>query len=86
LKKQVYILFFALSLGLFALESSAQKLQKVHFDFYGDAIDLPFDGATFVDFNDTLSDESIQTFYDRVSESNFDQVINSLKAYKQQYK
>ena len=86
MKKQVYILFFALSLGLFALESSAQKLQKVHFDFYGDVIDLPFDGATFVDFNDTLSDESIQTFYDRVSESNFDQVINSLKAYKQQYK
>ena len=54
------------------------KLQEVHFDFYGDAIDLPLDQATFVDFTDTLSDQTIQTFYDKVSNSHFDQVVKAL--------
>jgi hypothetical protein len=64
----------------------SQKLQKVHFDFYGDAIDMPFDRATFVDFTDTLSDQTIQAFYYKVSDSHFEEVVNSLVHYRQQYK
>lgn len=84
MKKQFYILFFGLSLVAFT--SFSQKLQRVHFDFYGDAIDLPFDQATFVDFTDTLSEQTIQGFYDNVTRSHFDEVVKSLVLYKQQYK
>jgi hypothetical protein len=73
-------------LCFFLSNISAQGLQKVHFDFYGDAIDLPLDQATFVDFTDTLSDQSILTFYDKVSNSHFDQVVKALIQYRQQYK
>jgi hypothetical protein len=83
LKKQFYILFLGLSLSLVTF---SQKLQKVHFDFYGDAIDMPFDRATFVDFTDTLSDQTIRAFYDKVSDSHFEEVVNSLVHYRQQYK
>jgi len=86
LKKHFYILFFGLSLSLISPRTFSQQLQKVHFDFYGDAIDLPFDRATFVDFTDTLSDQTIQAFYDKVSENHFQQVVDALISYKQQYK
>ena len=76
LKKQFYILFLGLSLA--SLTSFSQNLQKVHFDFYGDMIDLPFDQTTFVDFTDTLSNENIKRFYDKVNDSHFEQVVNSL--------
>ncbi len=86
MEKRVHILFLGICMCFVISNTSAQKLQRVHFDFYGDAIDLPFDLATFVDFTDTLSDQAIQTFYDKVSASHFEQVVNSLVLYRQQYK
>jgi len=86
LKKHFSILLFGANLSLASLSSFSQKLQKVHFDFYGDAIDLPFDLATFVDFTDTLSDQAIQAFYDKVSDSHFDQVVKALVLYRQEYR
>ena len=47
---------------------------------------MPFDRATFVDFTDTLSDQTIQAFYKKVSDSHFEEVVNSLVHYRQQYK
>ena len=86
MKKHFSILLFGVSLSLASLSSFSQKLQKVHFDFYGDAIDLPLDLATFVDFTDTLSDQAIQAFYDKVSDSHFDQVVKALVLYRQEYR
>jgi hypothetical protein len=64
----------------------SQGLQRTKFDFYGDAIDLPLDQATFVDFADTLSEQTIQAFYDKVTDSHFEQVVDALVSYRQQYK
>ena len=86
MEKRFHILFLGLCLCFFISNTSAQQLQEVHFDFYGDAIDLPLDQATFVDFTDTLSDQTIQTFYDKVSNSHFEQVVKALLLYRQQYK
>ena len=84
--KKCHILLLGLSLCFFISNSPAQKLQKAHFDFYGDVIDLPFDQATFVDFTDTLSDQAIQAFYNKVTDSHFEQVVDALVSYRQQYK
>ena len=64
----------------------SQKLQRISFDFYGDPIELPFDSASFVDFNDSLSDQSIQSFYEKISQAHFEPGINSLLRFKQQHK
>lgn len=61
----------------------SQDLQKVHFDFYGDPIDLPFNQSSFVNFTDSLSDQSIQAFYQKMTESHFESVIQSLLSFKE---
>ena len=66
--------------------ASSQDLQRVHFDFYGDPIDLPFDSATFVDYNDSLTEQSVQTFYEKIKNSHFEPVITSLLQARKQYK
>ncbi len=64
----------------------SQNLKKIRFDFYGDTIELPFDSASFVDFNDSLSDQSIQSFYENISKSHFEPVITSLLKFKEQHR
>ena len=86
MKLHPLILFLGFNLFATVQTGYSQSLHRVHFDFYGDAIDLPFDSATFVDFTDSLSDQTIQTFYDKVSAGHFEQVVSSLLQCRQQYK
>jgi hypothetical protein len=65
---------------------SSQSLQRACFDFYGDPIELPFDSSSFVDFTGTLSQQSIQSFYEKMEQSNFEPVVNSLLKARSQYK
>ncbi len=58
----------------------------IRFDFYGNAIELPFDGKSFTDFTEPLSEKAIQSFYDRISITNYQPVIQQLKAFKEQLK
>lgn len=59
---------------------------RIVFDFYGDSIDLPYDPASFVDYNTPLSEQSLQLFYQKISTGNFNGLVKKLQAYKEQYK
>lgn len=62
------------------------SLQRTRFDFFGDTIELPFDSSRFVDFNDSLSELSVLSFYQKMSESNFEPVVRALLQFKDQHK
>ncbi|HET6995587.1 MAG TPA: hypothetical protein VFI06_11430, partial [Chitinophagaceae bacterium] len=55
-------------------EAKSQSLQRVHFDFYGDTLQLPFESASFVDFTGPLSETAIQSFYEEANKSHFEPV------------
>jgi hypothetical protein len=67
------------------LSLKADGLDNVHFDFYGDTIELPGDFSHPINFV-SLSDEGIRDFYEKVSKADYQTVINSLSAYKEQHK
>jgi hypothetical protein len=68
------------------LPSSSQTVPALQFDFYGNSVSIQFDSTRFVDFTDPLSDESIHAFYDRLSATNYQPVVATLLAYKQEHK
>jgi len=86
MKKQATILVFCLALAFVAQGIRSQELQKVHFDFYGDPVDLPFDASSFVDFKDSLSDQSVNSFYEKMNQSHFEPVIKALLDFKDKNK
>jgi len=86
MKKQVSILVFCLALAFVAPGVHSQDLQKVHFDFYGDPVDLPFDASTFVDFKDSLNEQSVNNFYQEMEQNHFEPVIKALLEFKEKNK
>jgi hypothetical protein len=85
-KKRLTILFFWIVIISPGPAGYAQDLQKVHFDFCGDPVDLPFNEASFVNYNDSMSDESIQAFYEKMNKSHFEPVIQALLDFKEKNK
>lgn len=58
----------------------------IHFDFYGDIIEFPFDHSSVVDFPGPLSAQAIQSFYEAVNKTEYQPVINAILSYKEQRK
>ncbi len=58
----------------------------VHFDFYGDPFEFEFDKSSRIEFNEPLSEESIQKFYNQIISSNFEPIIKALISYKERNK
>lgn len=81
--RYVYISSLVLLLSLLPWVLTAQ--QKVSFDFYGDTIEFEAAGVSSVPFNDGLSGESINLFYQRISATEYKPVIDALLAYKQRH-
>lgn len=74
-------------LSAYPVVSFAQdKASTIHFDFYGDPVEFEFNENSRVEFNDALSAEAIQTFYKAILNSNYEPVIKTLLAYKEQHK
>ncbi len=87
LKIKTFILSLCLSAGLLPPASFSQsKAEPVRFDFYGEMIELPFDKCAFIDYNEPLSDQSIQSFYKNISAANYSPVIKVLLAVKDKLK
>jgi hypothetical protein len=87
LKIKYSILFLVLVLDFTPLVLPAQsKISDIRFDFYGDTISLQFDCDAFTDFPEALSEESIQSFNERISATIHQPVIKALLAYKELYK
>jgi hypothetical protein len=58
------------------------KAQVTRFDFYGDTIEIAIDPLTDITLNASLSESSIQAFYNTINTSNYQPILNSLVAYK----
>lgn len=82
--KRYYILFTffafcALSPPLF----SQNGLGKISFDFYGDPIEFQIDSSSLLPFNEVLSQQSVQSFYEKMLTTNYAPIITSLLQYKE---
>ncbi|RYG52201.1 MAG: hypothetical protein EOO01_07015 [Chitinophagaceae bacterium] len=53
------------------------------FDFYGDPVSFSFDTSEVENFTAPLTAAGINTFYQSISRSNYQQVVNALMAYKE---
>ncbi len=60
--------------------------QRASLDFYGDTIALPCEYLAVVDYTGPLSDESIREFYERISATDYQPVVEQLLAYKKKNK
>ena len=81
------ILSLVLVLGIHTKYSSAQsKIPTIRFDFYGDMIELPFVKSSLVNFPGPLSAPAIQSFYESISKTEYQPIVNALLSYKEQTK
>jgi hypothetical protein len=79
-----FLLFYCIILPI---ASFSQKTEPgISFDFYGDTIELSYNRSSFIDYTDSLSDESVKNFYARLAVSGYEPVIKALVDYKDQYK
>jgi len=62
------------------------NVRTIQFDFYGDPFEFKFDDSSFVDFTDPLSQNSLTTFYNSISQKNYQPVIDALVNYRKKYK
>jgi hypothetical protein len=68
------------------LSHSETKGINVEFDFFGSPVTFTYDLSSAADFSDPLSKESIQAFYNRFSQTNYQPVVMALLNHKEQYK
>jgi hypothetical protein len=87
LTRRFYILILWVAILLFSgLSSFSQNLKRIHFDFYGDAIELPFDSASFVEYTNPITEASVEDFYEKMNKSHFEPVVSRLLYYKNLYR
>ncbi len=55
------------------------------FDFYGDSIAFPCTNAEDVPYTDSLSEESITRFYEKISNTDYTPIVTALLAYKHRH-
>ena len=81
-------IFHAWGLSLLSLlfSFSGRNVQPIRFDFYGDTIELEVDDSFKAGFDRPLSVESINAFYYKLNEGNYQELVKKLLAYKEQYK
>ena len=69
--------------------SSAQAgngmIHKISFDFYGDSIIINNLNTELVTYTNNLSKDNIQFYYKQMSESGYQPILETLKAYKEQH-
>jgi hypothetical protein len=83
------IKFFILSLVVLSITPLVSLPQSnapnVRFDFYGNTIELRLDSSSFTDFKGPLSAQSIQSFYEKISSTDYEPIIKTLISYKEQH-
>lgn len=60
-------------------------VHKINFDFYGDSIVINNLNTELVTYNNKLSEEKIQDFYQQMSQSGYLPILETLKTYKDQH-
>lgn len=82
MKTRVAILFFVILTGYSAGIYAQDKLPVDDIAFYGDTIKFNFDKCTVVAFEDSLSVDNINTFYQNISATNYDSLVRDMIGYK----
>ena len=77
--KSSFTIVFLLFLSV--LTASGQN-SRLHFDFSGDTIDIPFSTSFNISFPQKITDEAIITFHEQLEKSQYTPLINGLLAYK----
>lgn len=74
-------------LVIFLLSISYGRLmaKNLSFEFYTGTFNFVLDPGSEVSFSDPLSSDAIQEFYNKLNQSNYQSVLNSLLAYKEKY-
>lgn len=86
MKMPAPILLFLLSLLLVTSASAQKPIPNIRFDFYGDTIELKYNYTPLVTVDSPLSDQSIKAFYKKINTTAYQEMIDSLKAYREEYK
>lgn len=85
LKLNVSILLtFFISISTLTLNGQSNPA-VVSIDFYGDTVEIPVSRSVCLPAYSPLSDTSVQSFYTRLNNGNYEPVINALLNYKNHY-
>lgn len=84
IKYPILSLVFVLSI-IQQTSRSQSNAPDIRFDFYGDTIEFRFDASSFVDFTDSLSEQSIRSFYEKITKADYEPLIQTLISYKEQH-
>ncbi|MES1214499.1 MAG: hypothetical protein ABUT20_03195 [Bacteroidota bacterium] len=78
-------LIFLTRIGLFHSFSQSDN-STIKFEFCDQAVEFRFDKSNFIDFNSPLSSDSIESFYNNLSRTNYRPIVDTITSYKQKYK
>lgn len=67
------------------VKAQQQNPPNLKFEFLGGIIEAPYDKTGFVDFTAPLSQESIQEFYEKLSSTAYQPIVQELKTFKTKY-
>jgi len=87
----VKIRYFILPLVFFACISTGNVYSQgnnsiIRVDFCDIPVEFKFDKSQFIDFTSALSDESIKSFYENLSATNYQPIIKAIVSYKEKHK
>ena len=86
MKTRYSILFLGLLISLLPKISTGQENNiPISFDFYGNPVELKLEKSAIVSYNSLLSEESLQSFQNKISAGTTAPLIQALVAYKKQY-
>lgn len=84
--RQQFSIILLFALCFFPQWSSGQaENKKISFDFYGDTIEFPRTKAASVAFCDTLSAQTIGSFYERMMAAEYQPMVDAILAYKSKH-
>ena len=76
---------FLLSLNILIINTKVNA-QNYAFDFYEGTFNFHADQTLSVNFSEDLTQASVRSFYQKINQSNYQEMITSLLAYKEKYK
>lgn len=85
MKMKACILFLLLALCL-APRYAQAKDPNIRFDFYGDTIELQYDYQPLIPAEKPLTEQSVNDFYNAISTTDYQPLVNTLVQYREQYK
>jgi hypothetical protein len=79
-------IYCTLSLIILVGVSSAKAVKdNFSFEFYSETFNFRLDPSSNIEFSDPLSTLAIQNFYEKLDQSKYQTILNSLLAYKEKH-